>query len=803
MERRNRGQSQEQGSREQNSRQQSSRNAPGRPSPAAGLFAKALAHFRAGDLQNAERAARELLSIDHSNADAYHLMGMIGFQLGRFDAARQLLKTALTLDSRNADCHVNMAQVLRALGSLDDATTHLVQATTLNRNHSAARVALGDVYMQQGRLGDAQARYERAATLDPNLVGAHYGLGNVAIQQGRMDDAVAHYRRVLALNPNFAEAYSNIGVALASLGDLKEAADHYQRAVALKPGLIDVYRNLIRLLMTQGELNRALEVARRALAIQETDEIKILLLQCIKLLPRDAWPAGLPDWIARALQEGWTRPSELSALAAELIRTNELINGCIKRAVTAWPLLLPAAELWGEQGFAAVVGDRLLGALLASAPIRDLDLERFITMARSAVLETIAAPDATPPVETLGFACSLARQCFINEYVLAETAAEAETIANLQTSIEKAIEASRPVSPLQVAAVAAYRPLRILPLAEKILRRPWPGPVEAVVDRQLRDPQHERNLRSTITVLTSIEDSVSQEVRRQYEEMPYPRWLKAALIGKPVNIEWYLHNQFPGAPIQDAGRHGPLDVLIAGCGTGQHAIETARRFAGAKVTAIDLSLASLSYATRMTNELGLTNVHYAQADILKLGELEQRFDLIESSGVLHHLGDWADGWRVLVSLLRPGGFMHIGLYSAVARADIRTARAYIAEHGYGSTVEDIRRCRQDILAQEDGAPLKNVAKFTDFFSTSECRDLLFHVQEHPLTLPEIKAFLEKHDLTFIGFAGIDTQEFRKRNPNDGSLRNLDLWHAFEIENPTTFVGMYQFWVQKPAAAAPD
>jgi hypothetical protein len=63
--------------------------------------------------------------------------------------------------------------------------------------------------------------------------------------------------------------------------------------------------------------------------------------------------------------------------------------------------------------------------------------------------------------------------------------------------------------------------------------------------------------------------------------------------------------------------------------------------------------------------------------------------------------------------------------------------------------------------------------------------------------------LEKHDLTFIGFAGIDNQEFRKRNPNDGSLRNLDLWHAFEIENPTTFVGMYQFWVQKPAAAAPD
>ena len=776
---------------------------PGRPSPAADLFAKAVAHFRAGELQHAERAARELLSVDRSNAAAYHLMGMIGFQLGRFDAARQLLKTALTLDSRNADCHVNMAQVLRALGSLDDAITHLVQATTLNRNHSAARVALGDIYMQQGQLDDAQARYERAVALEPNLVGAHYGLGNVAIQQGRMDDAVTHYRRVLALNPNFAEACSNIGVALATLGELDEAANQYQRAIALKPGLIDVYRNLIRVLITQGELLRALEVARRALSIQETDEIKILLLQCIRLLPRQSWPAGLPDWIARALSEGWTRPSELSALAAELLRANEIINGCIQRAVAAWPTRLPAAELWGEQGFATAAGDRLLRALLESAPVRDLDLERFITFARSAVLETIAAPEASPPLNTLGMICLLARQCFINEYVFVETESEAEAISKLLTAIEEAIEASRPVSPLHVAAVAAYRPLHLLPLAEKILRRPWPGPVEAVVDAQLRDPQHEKNLRGTIVVLTAIEDSVSQEVRRQYEEMPYPRWLKAALVGKPVSIEWYLHNQFPGAPIQDVGRHGPLDVLIAGCGTGQHAIETSRRFAGADVTAIDLSLASLCYATRMTNALDLANVRYAQADILKLGASEPRFDLIESSGVLHHLGDWAQGWRVLLSLLRPGGFMHVGLYSAIARADIRAARAHIAEQGYGSTLEEIRRCRQDILAMEDGSPLKNVSKFSDFFSTSKCRDLLFHVQEHQLTLPEIKAFLEENNLTFIGFAGIDAQEYRKRNPDDEALRNLDLWHAFETDNPTTFVGMYQFWVQKAVASAPE
>jgi Flp pilus assembly protein TadD/SAM-dependent methyltransferase len=762
------------------------------------LFAKAVQHFRAGELQQAERAARELLAIDRSNAAAYHLMGMIGFQLGRFDAARQLLKTAIELDGRNADCHVNMAQVMRALGHFDDAITHLVQAITIDRNHTTARVALGDVYLQLGNLDDAQARYDRPAALEPNLVGAQYGLGNVAIQQGRMEDAVTHYRRVLALSPNFAEACSNIGVALAAIGQLEEAANQYQRAITLKPGLIDVYRNLIRVLISQGELLRALEVARRALTIQETDEVKILLLQCIKLLPRETWRSGLPDWIARAMTEGWTRPSELSALAAELTRDNGLISGCIARAVAAWPVWLPATELWGEQGFSATASDRLLRALLETAPVRDLDLERFLTNARCAMLETVTATDATPPPEMLGLFCTLARQCFINEYVFAETESETEIIAKLLTTIDEAIEGSRPVPTLQVVAVASYRSLRLLPIAEKLLRRPWPGPVESLIDQQLREPFAERSLRNTIAVLTPIDDAVSQEVRRQYEEMPYPRWLKAALVGKPVTLDWYLRNQFPSAPIADAGRHSAPEILIAGCGTGQHAVETSQRFAGAQVTAIDLSLASLSYATRMSNALGLQNVRYAQADILKLGTLEQRFDLIEASGVLHHLGDWDKGWRILLSLLRPGGFMHVGLYSAIARADIRTARAFIAEHGYGNSTEEIRRCRQDLVAHEDGTALKNVSRYSDFFSTSECRDLLFHVQEHQLTLPQIKLFLENNNLTFIGFAGIDTKEFRKRNPDDEALRDLDLWHAFETENPTTFVGMYQFWVQKAA-----
>ena len=74
-------------------------------------------------------------------------------------------------------------------------------------------------------------------------------------------------------------------------------------------------------------------------------------------------------------------------------------------------------------------------------------------------------------------------------------------------------------------------------------------------------------------------------------------------------------------------------VLIAGCGTGQHSLGTADRFKESKVLAIDLSLASLAYAQRKTNEFGVSNIHYAQVDILNLEKLNNKFDVIESVGV--------------------------------------------------------------------------------------------------------------------------------------------------------------------------
>jgi SAM-dependent methyltransferase len=213
------------------------------------------------------------------------------------------------------------------------------------------------------------------------------------------------------------------------------------------------------------------------------------------------------------------------------------------------------------------------------------------------------------------------------------------------------------------------------------------------------------------------------------------------------------------------------------------------------VLAIDLSLTSLAYARRQTHALGLTNIDYAQADILKGAEIGRSFDVIESGGVLHHLADPIQGWRALLGLLRPGGFMFVGLYSEAGRRAVVAARDFIAARGYRTTPDDIRAFRHDAIAA--GLPLGNLLTSPDFFSLSGCRDLFFHVQEHRLSVPQIKTFVRENDLTFLGFR-VDPQAlaaFRRRFPA-AAPADLDCWHAFETEYPQTFSAMYQFWVRK-------
>ena len=578
-----------------------------------------------------------------------------------------------------------------------------------------------------------------------------------------------------------------LGVALMAQSKPGEAIHHFEYVIALKPNLPSAYEDLAKACLAAGHLKLAITAASRALALEETAQTKTLFAQCVKEARFTADDGRIRKLMVRALSETWDRPRELAAACISLIKLDAVVNSFVARANSSWPTRLPAAELLDLS--IALSRDQLLCRLLESSPITDVGLERLLTNVRLAML-TASTVDDRRDEHLLGLCCILARQCFINQYVFSITEVEADQAQRLQVSLERALSMGDRCPALWPAIVGAYFPLHALSKAEALLDQSWPACVSALLVQQVKEPAEERGIASSIPVLTSIESEVSRAVRQQYEESPYPRWVKAGPPGEPIVLK--------GRPPEQT-----FDALFAGCGTGLSTVEFARQTPRARVLAIDLSVPSLCYAQRMAQNYHLTNVEFGQADITKLSMIGREFDYVEASGVLHHLADPWEGWRILLALLRPGGVMLVGLYSELARQGIVAARRLIADRGYRPIPQDIRHCREEVMAADNGSSLKSVIQWNDFFTVNECRDLIFHVQEHRVTLHEIKVFLAATGTQFGGFLldALTVQRFATRFPDPAAMTNLDCWQAFETQAPGTFAGMYQFWVHKPVACS--
>jgi hypothetical protein len=202
-----------------------------------------------------------------------------------------------------------------------------------------------------------------------------------------------------------------------------------------------------------------------------------------------------------------------------------------------------------------------------------------------------AAGSVALPDDVLGLFCSLAEQCFLNEYVFAQTAEETSRAELLRTLLQQKLSDGANVPVGLVAAVGAYFPLHAIPKAESVLALKWPDYAAGLLRQQVKEPLEEIGDRAAIPALTPVDNSTSVEVMRQYEENPYPRWTinPLSVLGRPkASADW------PQA--------GP-SILIAGCGTGEHPFDIAQKSPEASILAIDLSRVSLAYARRKTREV--------------------------------------------------------------------------------------------------------------------------------------------------------------------------------------------------------
>jgi Flp pilus assembly protein TadD/SAM-dependent methyltransferase len=714
-------------------------------------------------------------------------------QAGQLDAAIACYRQALAFDPDLASAHYNLGNALCALGKLEEAEASYRRVLALKPNLAVAHNNLGALLLGQDRLDEAVACHRAALALQPDYAEAFGNLGAALCRQGALEEGEAAIRHALALKPDFTMALDNLAVLLKNQGRWDEAIAVFRRLLQIRPDDIEVLNGLASALAARGDAVGALEAIHRSLRLRETASARRIFVDIVKPINWTGDNREVRHFMARALAEPWARPGELAGTAASLIKQDARIGAWVKRAVQDWPRSLAAADLFGPDGAHPFSGDALLLALLTSAQNTDIELERFLTLGRRVLLK--AAEDNDAADAGLVFYAALVRQCFINEYVHFQDDEEFRRVSAMRDAVTVSLETGAEIAALQLLAVAAYFPLHALSGAARLLDRSWPEPISAVLLQQVREPQMEAALRAALPSLTPIEDATSRLVQSQYEENPYPRWVRMPPVEKASSITLYLRQKFPLAPFQPAPDRDVAEFLSAGCGTGQMALELAQGFA-AHVRAVDLSLASLGYAKRKALEFGLTRIEFAQADILELGATDRRFDLIECSGVLHHMSDPFAGWRSLLSLLNPGGFMLVALYSEKARRGVVEAQRYIAEGGYSPSSDDIRRCRQDLL---DMDPERTVGTdFGDFFGTSSCRDLLFHVQEQRTSIPAIAAFLDDNALTFLGFETdrATLEAYKRRFPGDPAATDLKNWEAFENDKPDTFARMYVFWVQK-------
>ena len=603
---------------------------------------------------------------------------------------------------------------------------------------------------------------------------------------------------MLAAAPRQPDALGLLGTIRAQRGDLSAAEGLMRDALGVSPGAAGNWNNLGVVLKKQGRLGEAVVAYREALARDpELASAWSNLCDALRSFPSESFDPAIGRDLIACFSRDELPHQDLAATAVRFLHGTDEFHALVARLDAAGPLaFLDAAAL---RGLCAPLSLLAMERVLMPDP----KIERILTAARRDLLDFVnaAAPPRPVSTEHERFAAALARQCFLNEYAYAESEAERLALASLRAALDLSAPVEHSLDRLRIMVFGCYAPLHTLVAAAALDAAARAARGEArflyVVRRQVVEPLEERNIGSAIPSLGAITDAVSRKVRAQYEDNPYPRWQSAG-AGAPRALAEVMAQLFPHLS-HERMPAAPLEILVAGCGTGRHAIMSARRFAGARVLAVDLSRASLAYAVRKARELGADSVAFMQADILDLGRLDRSFDVIECVGVLHHMEDPARGLGALSGLLRPNGLMKIGLYSEIARGAHRAARDLVRDHGYVATAEGIRAARQHVLSLPAPHPAHTLVERADFYSLSGCRDLILHVQERRFALPAVAAMLDAAGLEFIGFEFADSwmaQRYRDRFPDDATATSLENWHRYERDNPATFASMYTFWVRQ-------
>jgi protein O-GlcNAc transferase len=211
------------------------------PEPSHPLLPRAVAFHRDGNLDEAAKLYREILSESPQDFDATHLLGVVALQQGQFDAAQRLIHAALGINPHGPSAVAN----------------------------------LGTSYMQGRQPESALHWFELALTLEPDSAIAMTNVGTALHNMGRHHDAIPVLRKAYLADSNSYAACSLLGACLVGIGEPIEAADWFEAATRADPDNAEGWANLSLALISSGHTERARESADKALALNPRSSIAL------------------------------------------------------------------------------------------------------------------------------------------------------------------------------------------------------------------------------------------------------------------------------------------------------------------------------------------------------------------------------------------------------------------------------------------------------------------------------------------------------------------------------------------------
>ena len=260
------------------------------------------------------------------------------------------------------------------------------------------------------------------------------------------------------------------------------------------------------------------------------------------------------------------------------------------------------------------------------------------------------------------------------------------------------------------------------------------------------------NSRVEVDDVDATADPREDVVSRQYQRWRYPLPIQdLEAIGSGV-WHWYDPSNFHRVLFPDRSFKPDMDILIAGCGTNQ-AAAFAFKNRTAKVVGVDISQPSLDHQQYLKEKHGLWNLELHLLPIEELPTLGQDFDLIVSTGVLHHTADPQVSLKALGSVLRQHGAIGLTMYAKYGRIGVEMLQSVFRDLELKQDELGVQMAKETLALLPQGHSIQSYIDIEgeELAYDGAVVDTFLHGRDRSYSVDDVLHLVDSAGLTFQGW----------------------------------------------------